>query len=88
MSRDLLPERFHVKTRKCKDKNKAIVKMLLDFGINVHDERNRTESLNEYDRLFYGQHNLIVEGNSLRGGDENHDKLSLPDLLFAYGKMF
>ena len=89
MSRDLLPEQFHVKTRNCMDKNRAIVKMLTEFGIYVHDEdHSEDESICEYNDCFTPDHNLIVDCNHLAGSPSaDYDRLSIGELLEAYGKI-
>ena len=88
MNRDLLPNMFHIKTRKCKDKNRAIVKILLEFGIYVHnEEHSKEESLNTYNRCFNENHIITVEGNYLVGNEEpRHNRLTVPNLLKAFGE--
>ena len=89
MSRDLLPDQFHVRTRNCMDKNRAIVKMLTEFGIGVHNSENsRTESIDTYNDCFDPHMSIIVRGNESSGGDSGGlSRVSIGELLEAYGKL-
>lgn len=87
MIRELLPETFHMRKQDM-DKNRAILKILMEFGIRVHRKETKEESLEEYNDCFNGSMVLQVEGNKLDGhGHSGNDILTLAELLTAYGKL-
>ena len=88
MSRELLPEYFHIRKKGCMDKTRAIVKILHYFGIRVHSTNTIRASLTEYDDCFNDGHLLVIDGNSVCGRlTEVHSVLSMNDLLKIYGKL-
>lgn len=85
MSRELLPEIFHIRSRKNLDKNRAIVSILLEFGIQVHDYGG----IGAFNSYFNENHNLCVNENYLCGltHDLEGQNLTMSELLEAYGKL-
>ena len=87
MIRELLPENFHMRNQD-RDKNRAIVKILMEFGIRVHSLETREESLEEYNNCFNEDMVLQVHGNNLAGhGNSDLPRITLAELLTAYGKL-
>jgi hypothetical protein len=87
MTRELLPEHFHMRNQGM-DKNRAIVKILMEFGIRVHALDTIAESLQEYNDCFHGSMVLQVENNNVAGcGNSGSAILTLAELLTAYGKL-
>ena len=87
MTRELLPDNFHIR-KQGMNKNRAIVKILMEFGIRVHSKETIEDSLEEYDNCFNSNMVLQIEANRLDGmGHSGYTPLTLAGLLAAYGKL-
>ena len=87
MTRELLPDNFHIR-KQGMNKNRAIVKILMEFGIRVHSKETIEGSLEEYDNCFNSNMVLQIEANRLGGRGNSHlPRITLAELLTAYGKL-
>ena len=92
MSRGLLPEQFHIRSRMCIKKNRGVVKMLAEFGIYAHNSLCYDSSMDEYDECFDNRkYHLIIQDDNVSGNYSDPSSYGEPvkfaEFLEIYGQL-